>query len=60
MAAVNILNIQIDVHNWGTFEMEELKHKLTIYARNFIDVSNKSKKQPIPQQQSANEDLKYF
>ena len=42
MAAVNI---QIDIPNLGTYEMEELKHKLTAYAQNLIVASNTSKKQ---------------
>ena len=54
MAAVNI---QIDVPNLGTYEMEELKHKLTAYARNLIAASNKT--QPISQYLSSDEDLKY-
>ena len=54
MAAVNI---QIDVPNLGTYEMEELKHKLTAYARNLIAASNKT--QPISQHLSSDEDLKY-
>lgn len=56
MAAVNI---QIDVPNLGAYEMEELKHKLTAYARNLIAASNYSKAQSVPQEQSADEDLKY-
>ena len=56
MAAVNI---QIDIPNLGTYEMEELKHKLTAYAQNLIAASNTSKKQSISAQQSVNDDLKY-
>ena len=55
MAAVNI---QIDVPNLGTYEMEELKHKLTAYARNLIAASNTSEKQTIFRQQPVNEDKK--
>ena len=56
MAAVNI---QIDIPNLGTYEMEELKHKLTAYAQNLIAASNTSKKQSISDQQSVNDDEKY-
>ena len=56
MAAVNI---QIDIPNLGTYEMEELKHKLTAYAQNLIAASNTSKKQSISDQQSVNDDVKY-
>ena len=56
MAAVNI---QIDVPNLGAYEMEELKHKLTAYARNLIAASNKSQAQPISQHPSADDDFKY-
>ena len=38
------VNIQIDVPNLGTYEMEELKHKLTAYAQNLIAASNSSDK----------------
>ena len=56
MAAVNI---QIDIPNLGTYEMEELKHKLTAYAQNLIAASNTSKKQSISDQQSVNDNVKY-
>lgn len=36
------LNIQIDVPNMGVFEMEELKHKVTLYAKRLIAVSKLS------------------
>ena len=53
------LNIQIEVPNMGIYEMEELKHKLTVYALNLIAESNISEKQTISHQQSVNEDKKY-
>ena len=53
------VNIQIDIPNLGTYEMEELKHKLTAYAQNLIAASNTSKKQSISCQQSVNDDVKY-
>lgn len=53
------LNLQIEVPNLGANEMEELKHKLTVYARNLIAESNISEKQTISHQQSVNEDKKY-
>ena len=56
MAAVNI---QIDIPNLGTYEMEELKHKLTTYARNLIAESNKNKSQQVSQDMSFDEDSKY-
>ena len=42
------LNIQIDVLNLGTYEMEELKHKITVYAQNLIAASTISEAQTIP------------
>ena len=56
MAAVNI---QIDVPNLGAYEMEELKHKLTAYARNIMAESNKNKSQQVSQDMSFDEDAKY-
>ena len=51
------LNIQIDVPNLGANEIEELKHKLTIYAQNLISASNKSELKA--QQLSGNAEMKY-
>ena len=55
MAAVNI---QIDVPNLGTYEMEELKHKLTVDAQNLIAEAKNSEKQEISQQKSVNENMR--
>lgn len=53
------VNIQIDVPNLGTYEMEELKHKLTAYAQNLIAASNSSDKPMVSQQQKVDVDMKY-
>ena len=53
------LNIQIEVPNMGIYEMEELKHKLTVYARNLIAEEKNSEKQEISQKQSVNENMRY-
>lgn len=53
------LNIQIEVPNMGIYEMEELKHKLTVYAKNLITESKISEKQAISQQESVNENIRY-
>ena len=34
------LNIQIEVPNMGIYELEELKHKITVYAKKLIASSN--------------------
>lgn len=39
------LNIQIEVPNMGIYEMEELKQKLTVYAKKLIASSDKTKTQ---------------
>lgn len=36
------LNIQIEIPNMGIYEMEELKHKLTVYAKKLIAASDVS------------------
>lgn len=36
------LSIQIDVPNLGVYDMEVLKHKLTVYATKLIAASKKS------------------
>jgi len=36
------LNIQIDIPNMGVYELEELKHKVTLYAKKLAAVSRKS------------------
>ena len=36
------LNIQIDIPNMGVYELEELKHKVTLYAKNLVAISMKS------------------
>ncbi len=53
------LNIQIEVPNMGIYEMEELKHKLTVYAQNLIAEAKNSEKQEISKQQSVNENMRY-
>jgi len=41
------LNIQIDVPNMGVFEMEELKHKVTLYAKKLIAISKTTESQEM-------------
>lgn len=41
------LNIQIDVPNMGVFEMEELKHKVTLYAKKLIAISKVTESQEM-------------
>ena len=53
------LNIQIEVPNMGIYEMEELKHKLTVYAQNLIAEAKNSEKQEISKQQSVNENMRH-
>ena len=36
------LNIQIDIPNMGVYELEELKHKVTLFAKKLATVSRKS------------------
>ena len=36
------LNIQIEVPNLSMYDMEMLKHKLTVYAKKLVAVSNKT------------------
>lgn len=36
------LNIQIEVPNLGMYDMEALKHKLTVYAKKLIAASKKT------------------
>lgn len=36
------LNIQIEVPNMGMYEMETLKHKVTVYAKKLIAASKKA------------------
>lgn len=46
------LNIQIDVPNMGVFEMEELKHKVTLYAKKLIATSQVAVAQEMPKRYS--------
>ena len=41
------LNIQIEVPNMGMYEIEELKNKLTLYAKKLIATSNRAKTKAI-------------
>lgn len=34
------LNIQIEIPNMNVYDLEELKHKLTVYAKSLISSSN--------------------
>ncbi|MBQ8239720.1 MAG: hypothetical protein IJZ38_02610 [Bacteroides sp.] len=44
------LNIQIDIPNMGVYELEELKHKVTLYAKKLVAVSRKSETKDITKQ----------
>lgn len=44
------LNIQIEVPNMGMYEMEIIKHKLTIYAKKLIAASKKSETEVVNKQ----------
>ena len=41
------LNIQIEVPNMGMYEMETLKHKLTVYAKKLIAASKKTEVETV-------------
>ena len=41
------LNIQIEVPNLGMYEMEALKHKLTVYAKKLIATSQKKETETV-------------
>lgn len=44
------LNIQIEVPNLGMYEMEALKHKLTVYAKKLIAASKKKETEAVGKQ----------
>ena len=44
------LNIQIEVPNLGMYEMEALKHKLTVYAKKLIAASQKKETEAVSKQ----------
>ena len=44
------LNIQIEVPNLGMYEMEVLKHKLTVYAKKLIAASKKAETEVVSKQ----------
>lgn len=44
------LNIQIEVPNLGMYEMETLKHKLTVYAQKLIAASKKKEAKAVSKQ----------
>ena len=44
------LNIQIDIPNMGVYELEELKPKVTLYAKKLAAVSRKSEAKDITKQ----------
>lgn len=44
------LNIQIDIPNMGVYELEELKHKVTLYAKKLVAASKKSDTKDITKQ----------
>ena len=50
------LNIQIEVPNLGMYEMEALKHKLTVYAKKLIAAS-KTKETEAASKQYQHESL---
>lgn len=44
------LNIQIEVSNMGMYEMETLKHKVTVYAKKLIAASKKAEVETMDKQ----------
>lgn len=53
---VAALNVQIEVPNMGIYEMEILKHKLTVYAKKLI-AATKQKDTMVAEKQYRHESL---